>query len=972
MRFRNLVCRTVVLLSMASGRMALADAGDDQYAVAAAHYANARWQLAADEFRKLLKDHGEHSRAANARFFLGETLVQLSQYDEALAQFKDFTSRHPDGRYARQALFRSGEAAHFAGRRDAAREALTTFRDRHRSDPLGGHALAYLGQIALDEKDFVIAEMHFAEGLKSFGQSAAIRELRYGHGRALELQQKYDQAAREYQSLSEDAAADLADAAHYRLGLVRYAQGKYDAAGETLAKFDDRFPQSAIRSRARYWLGLSHKARNEWDEAARTLIAAAESFSSDPVAPAMRYHAGDALRQAGEPREAIAQFDSVMAAAADGAWADDAALGRMQALVAIGDHKSFDEAAQLFETKYAASPLIGAARLTKAQSLIDRRRFDDAVGLLRSIADESVKAGRSRDEASAAQYLLATVYVDQKRHAEALALCEAAMQGTGPAVTDAKRLRVTCLAALARFDDALMALAETRGSTDDAVFLADLAVLQAAAGRNTEARQTFEKFNAPHPAPELRRETILRLAEAALRAGDVAWAEELFTTSAAEGAAESIVKARIGQARCRLARNDPAAAATVLQQVLSIHPLDALSPDAALLRGRALEKSGDLAAARKAYEQVVEKYAASEQAARALLSLARLRTAEGKHHDALGALERLARDYPAHARDDEVVYATAWAFRDAGRADEAAKRFEQLAAAQPPGKYGHDALYRIAEIALEKRDYDRARRSLEELVAKKPDADLLAYAYYLQSQVAVGQADWKQVSPPLAKLIEQCPASPLATAAEYWQAEAAYRQEQFDEAERRLDALAARKTAKPEDWQPMVALRRAQLLARKKKWPEAHGLAAGIEKDYPKFSQQYEADYLIGRCLLDQAQLDDARASFIKVVQSPTGGKTETAAMAQWMIGEAYFHQQRYSEAIKEYLRVEILYAFPQWQAAALLQAGKAHEKLGQASDATTLYAQVLQKYGQTSHAKEAVQRLRDVEQRTTARAKDK
>jgi TolA-binding protein len=968
MRVRGIVYRAVVVLLVASGRLALADAGDDQYAVAAAHYANARWQLAADEFRILLKEHADHARSANARFFLGEALVQLGQYDAALIEFGEYTSRHPDGRYARQALFRSGEAAHFTGRRDAARQALTTFRDRYRDDSLGGHALAYLGQIALDKKDFVVAEMHFAEGVKSFRQSAAIRELRYGYGRALELQQKYDQAAREYQELLDDPKADLADAASYRLGLVSYAQGKYDAAGDTLAQFDQRFPQSGLRSRARYWLGLSQKAQKNWDAAARTLIAAAENYPKEPLVPPMRHHAGDALLQAGRPREAIVQFDAAVAVAPEGDWADDAALGRLRAFVAIGDYSSFDEAVRLYETKYAASPLISAARFTSAQSLINRRRFNDAISFLQPMAEKTAKG----DERTTAQYLLATAYSGQNRHAEALVLCEAAIQGTGPAAADARRLRVSCLAALSRYDEALAVLSETRGSTDDAIFQADLAVLQAASGRSTEARQTLETFNTGRPAPQLRRETLLRLAQAALRSDDVAWADELFTTLVAEGAAETIVNARIGQARCRLAKNDSAAAAAILQQVLTDHPHDSSAPDAALLRGRALEKAGDLAAAGDAYEHVVTKYAASEHAARAILSLARLRTAEGNADKALASLERLARDYPAASREDEVVYATAWAFRDAGRADEAAKRFEQLGTAKPPGKYGHDALYRVAEIALEKRDYNQASRSLAELVENKPDAELLAYAFYLQSQVAVAQTDWKQVSPPLAKLIEQCPTSPLVHAARYWQAEAAYRLEEFDEAERRFEALAQLKSEKAEDWQPMVALRRAQLLARKKKWNEAHELATAIEKEFPKFAQQYEADYLIGRCLLDQAQIGDARASLFKVVKSPAGGKTETAAMAQWMIGESYFHQERYAEAIKEYLRVEILYAFPQWQAAALLQAGKAHEKLGQTADATALYAQVLQKYGQTPHAKEAARLLRDAQQRSTARAKDK
>jgi TolA-binding protein len=961
----------VLLCTGLAARYVRADAGDDQYAVAAAHYANGRWQLASDEFQSLLKHHADHSRAAHARFFVGEALVQLGRHDAAMVAFVEYLSQNPTGRYARQALFRSGEAAHFTGRRDAARQALVTFRDQHPTDALGAYAQTYLGQMALDAKDSVVAEMHFAEGLKLFGQSAAARELRYGLARALELQRKFPEAATEYRRLAEDAKEDLADAAHYRLGLVLYSDGKYDQASETLSRFDERFPTSAIRSRARYWLGVAQKAQKAWDAAARTFITAAETFTGAALVPAMRFQAGDALAQAGKPREALVQFDAAIAAAPGGDWADDAALRKLQALLAIREFAAFDEAEKLFQSKFASSTLAESVELAKAQSLVDRARFDEAIALLKPRA-ETAKGGSGSHERAAAQYLLATAYVGQGRHGDALPLCEAAVQSQADGVAiNARRLKVACLAALSRYDDALAALDETRGSNGDtdAGFQADLAVLQAAAGRGDEARRTWERFTACKPTPELRRETLVRLADAAYRAGNFDWAEELYTTRVVEGPPESVVKARIGQATCRLARKDAAGAAELMRQVLAGHPNDANAPDAALLRGRALEKLGDAAGARAAYENVVEKYGNSDHAGRALVALARLHSADGKSSQAATAFERLSRDYPAHAREDEVVYTYAWALRDANRADEALKMFEQLAGGKPPGRFGHDAAYRVAELALERRDYDRAGRALAELVAAKPEPDLLAYAFYLQSQIAVARGEWKQVSPPLEQLVKQCPASSLAGAAKYWQAEAAYRQEMFDEAQRQFEKLALHKPAQGESWPAMVALRRAQLLARQKKWQEAYDLAVSIEKDFPKFAQQHEADYLIGRCLIDRAQLDEARSSLAKVVQSPTGGKTETAAMAQWMIGETYFHQERFTDAIKEYLRVEILYPYPQWQAAGLLQAAKAHEKLGQHKDATTLYAQLLQKYGQTNHAQEAAQRLRDLTQRTTARA---
>ncbi|MFV2068936.1 MAG: tol-pal system YbgF family protein, partial [Pirellulales bacterium] len=58
--------------------------------------------------------------------------------------------------------------------------------------------------------------------------------------------------------------------------------------------------------------------------------------------------------------------------------------------------------------------------------------------------------------------------------------------------------------------------------------------------------------------------------------------------------------------------------------------------------------------------------------------------------------------------------------------------------------------------------------------------------------------------------------------------------------------------------------------------------------------------------------------------------------------------------------RTEIVYdGYPQWQARALLQAGKCLENERQWRDASRLYARVLKEYGTTSSAEDASKRLR-------------
>jgi TolA-binding protein len=165
----------------------------------------------------------------------------------------------------------------------------------------------------------------------------------------------------------------------------------------------------------------------------------------------------------------------------------------------------------------------------------------------------------------------------------------------------------------------------------------------------------------------------------------------------------------------------------------------------------------------------------------------------------------------------------------------------------------------------------------------------------------------------------------------------------------------------------MVPLRRAQSLALQNRWADAYAIVAQIAAAFPNFEQQYEVDYLLGRCLANQADFEGARQAYQRVILSPAGAKTETAAMAQWMIGETFFHQKNYETALREYLRLEILYAFPTWQAGALLQAGKCRERLGEDKEAAALYQRILKTYPKTTFAEEAARRLKSLEKVTSA-----
>ena len=54
----------------------------------------------------------------------------------------------------------------------------------------------------------------------------------------------------------------------------------------------------------------------------------------------------------------------------------------------------------------------------------------------------------------------------------------------------------------------------------------------------------------------------------------------------------------------------------------------------------------------------------------------------------------------------------------------------------------------------------------------------------------------------------------------------------------------------------MIPLRRAQMLTKQSQWSDAMRSPPKSKRIIPDFAQQYEADYLMGRCLANQADFE--------------------------------------------------------------------------------------------------------------------
>ena len=243
------------------------------------------------------------------------------------------------------------------------------------------------------------------------------------------------------------------------------------------------------------------------------------------------------------------------------------------------------------------------------------------------------------------------------------------------------------------------------------------------------------------------------------------------------------------------------------------------------------------------------------------------------------------------------------------------------------------------------------------------EKQILGRVLCLQCQLFSSNNKWREIADLLDSQNYRGSERAIVARLDFWRAEAALRLNNNAEARERFDQLESQIVGIKESWIPMVGLRRAQLAARQEDWQVVLEMVDELDRQYPEFELAYECDYLRGRALAGRGEMSAARTAYGHVLENEWATGTETAALAQWMIGESYFHQRNYELAREAYERVIERHYFPEWQARAALQAGKCAELGDNWEVAAKYYAEAAKRWENTKSAHELSARLRWVQQ---------
>lgn len=970
-------------------------AHSDHAQATAARYALAICQMRLNEHEKaiesiapVLRDEKSEQKD-EALAVLGYCELALKHYDRAQAAFGDLLSKFPRSKQAESAACYQAQALCLgANPKQAAIVCDDFLRDYAKSEkrPTVMYFLA-LSRKALGEHDRVIEALD--QLIREAPDSPYKTDAYLLAGQSYEALNKPDAAIEKYrQMLAAAPEARKADA-HYSLGIALYKIAKYDAAAHELQAVADD-PRSPYAKPAKLHLGLAQLAANHISDARRTL----DDVSRDDSARATdaRYGLSQCDLAQKKYQDARQKLDALAQQQPAPSNLSQILLDRAVCAMELGQFQQASAELETFRNQNAKAPQLAEATYRQAFCLHKLAQYDKSHELCKQLAamprSELTLAGMELD---AENLFLLARYTDSQKAFVALA---------DAAKDEPKRLRyklregqceyfagnypraVTLLVPLA--DDARSARSE---ELQPAIFLCGDALLQQ--GKNAEAAVMLARYVAV--AKGEKREAQFKLARAQLGA-DQKDAAQRTLAELSKGPADSAWVQRglleYGQLQYKAGEGDRAAwslkrlieanppedlatparyllgwinfdakryaeAANEWKALKEKYPKHPLTIDADFQRGVALKEAGQLDEALAALQAFASEHANHANAAKARQLAAAVLTAQGKNDQAVKVLADLAGSSQA---SDTVLYDLAWSQRNNKDLPAAKETYRKLLAQHADSKLAPAARTELAELLYDEKNYPEATELLERVVTdKSADPKVLGPATYRLGFCYAKQSKWDKAAAEFEECADHFKDDPKLNASALLQAGIASAEEgKFDRAERALAKMLS--DHRDSDQEPIAMLKLGEAQAEQQEYDAALRTYRDFLDRYEKNEFAYRARFGVGWALENQHKYEEAREAYKKVIAATNG---ETAARAQFQIGETYLAEQKFEPAIPALLAVEDVYAYPKWGARALLEAGRAFEQLRQPDKAKQQYSQLLTKYKSAPEAEMAQERMK-------------
>lgn len=942
----------------------------DDYAMAAGYYTRGQWDEAADAFENLIQSYPTTEQAVLARFYAAEVMMQRGQFPEGFRAFQKFLVDFPDHKLVPRSTFRMGEAAYRIDNFEVALRMLEEFVTKNPFHELTEFALPYLGEMRLKREEPQLSQRAFETALKMYPGSRLSNSCRLGLAKAFQAQGLNSEAERFYQFLMSQNDCHHSGEAKLQMGILSFGKRDFASAESYLVDSMKTCPSPSSKAESTYWLARTHIEIDNCKQAVALFKTIDHSTISENLGASALFDGAVAADRCGNDKQAIYWLSQLRKSYPHNTMVDDALRMEIDLRQKQGQTDKALALIREFRTHHHASPMQASVLETEGRTHYAEKRFEQSIDTFAMLISQHGNAQETKNSDVATWLYLKSLghlglgdfdgsemtlgRINESAQTEILKpLVQMAWATTYYGKENYHQAAIHYRKYLSLLPEGPEA---ARARTELTVSLAEL-------GRWEQSSTVFDELTRRHENHSEITPTVRYLAEKAYQENQIPFAEQWFTYMANSNQPKEVVARGLsGLAWIKMEASDDKAAYPVFERLLTEFPESKFSGEAAMARAKYLEDQGLLRDAAQMYGLVIRRFGKTKMASIAMLRRAHCFQKIGDMTNLLES-KTLLTDYLNQTKEpalaDEARYQLAWLLHDLGQPAEGRDQFRILFDRYPASKYWPDATYRLAQHAATEQNRTKAYDLLDRLIACNSAPEMLVTrGLFLKGQIAAGEKQWETVERSMQKIVVDDLNEPLNIKAKYWLAESRFRQKKYRQAIQDYDGLVNQLESVESKLRPWVLLRAAQSFANENDWLRAAKIATQGQNSFPDFPAAFEFEYVIGRALEDAGKLTDAREHYEKVIESKQGGSTETAAIAQWRIGETYFHQEEYVQAIKAYYRVHSLFSYEHWRSAALIQAGKCQEHLRKNKHAMKLYLQLLKDFPNSQFADEAQTRI--------------
>lgn len=890
-------------------------------------------QRAIEAFRNALKDskmeHREESLInlawaliSQARGRSADVEKQKQELGEARRVLSEFMKSYSDSAYADQAAFYLGEIDQSLGDNRRASEHFRNFLSNKSfaQSPLRPDAVYALAVACGELKQPAEAERWYQEFLDQHSSHSLANEVRL---RLSDLLAKSDKAAEAYSLLLKisdkgDTESDskLLDIALLRRGAIASQLGKLDESADHFQRLLERSPPgSNLAADAAHGLALTWMRQGKYSETSEMLNGIINQISDSGRLVLLRLDLADALlAQADRASEARSMFESIAREHAESPLAARAAYNAAFMALEADQITVAQQWAERFLNRYPNDPLRSDVAFIAAETLLRQGLHAGAAQAFSKLIESDSK----NDDVPLWRLRQAMAIFLDGRYAQAAQNMQSLIGQLGDVTQKAEALYISGSSYL-YLEQPERAIGDLEASyaSDPHWAKADETLLMLGeahqrSGAPTAAKRTYQRLLQELPSSRLKAQVQYKLAQLTASEGDLASALIQYRSITQDPSASSFHNfSMYGAVWCLMQQGDFQQALAELQPLLNRNLNDSIGSEALLAQGVCLRNLGRSSEAVTALERFLERRPTGMSLANGLYEMSLALTNLDKVQEANAALQRILAEIPNYPGADKVLYELAWNFQEQEQVNQANQQFSLLATKFPGSPLAAEAQYMVAQHDYDAGNYEQAMNGYRAIIETAADPELLEKSLYKLGWCLYQAQRYNEAIKILDRQIEKFPVGALAVDGLFMRAECDFKQDRFEQA---LEGFRRARTALENH------VSQDSVSSQVKTLIYLHGAQCLRELGRWEESSQWLKVIIEtqpGSPYLPTAiyELGQCKQNLGKIDEAIThysevasNYRSEVAARARFMLGELYFAQKDFVKAIPEFQRV--MYGF--------------------------------------------------------------